>query len=289
LSGREIISWCGESLEGHMAATALMAWRLYSRDWRILRHRLAGLLGGEPPAWILLLVGALHDAGKASPCYQERALESCRSGGHPSFSLHEYLSAYAGLALARVLEGAPRPLSVSLYASAAAALLHHHGMSERILPARDAEKRLLRLGCLEANGRPKQLRLMTLLTASACRLLEEARLTGIPLDLIVECRETVLARGASVGEVEPADVWGLMRDFLNRASLGVLRGFREVRAFRAMTSFLTGATSLADTVAASLCRRETLGGYAARVLAENARMQRVLAESRYEVLSLCRG
>jgi len=288
----QAISWCGEPLEGHMAATAMLAWRLYHRDWGILRRRLAILLGGEPPAWILLLAGALHDAGKAPRCYQERALERCKLGGDPSFGLHEYLSGYTGMALAMTLAGkgeAPRHARVPLYAAAAAALLHHHGMSERVKPVREARERLLGLGCLEADGRPRELRLMALLVASACRLLEEMGPAGVPRGSITSCREAAEIGGAAVGDVEPASVWGLMRDFLGRAKLGVLRGSGEVRAFRAMTSFLAGAVSLADTIAASLCRRGTLGGYAARVLAENARMQSVLNEVRRDVLELCGG
>jgi CRISPR-associated endonuclease Cas3-HD len=286
----EPISWCGEPLRVHLAATAAVAWSLYSRGWRVVAGRAARVLGAEPPGWALLLAGAIHDAGKAASCYQGRAAEACGRGEAPSFALHEYLSAYAGLLLARAapLRG---HAGLALYAAAEAALLHHHGMSQRgprLLPPREALQELRRRGC----GHPGRGDVEAMIGSAleACRLLEaEAGRLHVPGELVGGCLGTLAEASKEAIEGSSGGGAPTLLEALRLLAGEEVAGPPARPAFRAMSSLLAGAVSLADTVAASLCRSGRLGGYPLRVLGENPRLLGLLQRLEGVIRGFCGG
>ena len=269
------VSWCGEELEDHLASTALVARILYGRDWEALRariqRRLCGSPGGTcgwPPSWLLELAACIHDIGKASPPYQSDARRLCGEGRAPRFYLHEYLSAYAALAVAEKVAsalqlGGPERAAAasSLAAAATAAMLHHHGMRGRLTSVGEAQARLERGGYLPVGL--DVLRGMIEHTSACCEELPAKGCAWIARVILDSSRELGKAPGFQ----------SLMRGMPGRPWILGSLGSGALSSYQAMASFLAGAVALSDTLAASLCRRGSPGGYAERILRESTRMK----------------
>ena len=273
------ISWCGEPLAAHLALTAYAAQEAYGPEWAYATRRLG------VPGWLLPLAAVLHDAGKALPCYQDDAAKACRGGGGgPRYTMHEYASAYAALALARLAGGLRgRFERFALLAPVAVAVLeHHHGMTGRLVhPLDDLD--------YGVEGRAGPCRGALASTASSregLRAMLEAALGA--------CRLAVGLWGPAACPPEASSLLEAALDALHRGreppawevAFTYQKGARRYRvpddapelldgAAPAVVATLAGIVTVADSMAATAWRRGPAPeprSYLARLLRENPRL-----------------
>jgi hypothetical protein len=242
------------------------------------------------PLWILPLTAAFHDVGKTVSEFQSRARRSCRAGSKPSFPLHEYLGALPLLAMS-YLEGW-RDAWKSLWFSVAAAgvVLHHHGMSGRLMFLSEALKVISAKS--KVNLDTDAVLLMAEVGLEACRLSYEisARLGARHSSILSKCVEAAReVRDRLKDENNGLRVLSNLnalssecKGFPAQPPLWVTKLFRGLyltdrgepvgqglESYWALSTFVGGAVSLADTAVSSYWRSGGISRYALRVLGED--------------------
>lgn len=261
-----LIAWCGEDLKGHMAVTSIIALEVYREEWPYMARR------HEAPQWILPLAAAYHDAGKALDEFQEKALSSCRNGREPSFYLHEYLGAIPILIASKLLRHDDEQLWTAV--AAAGVMMHHHGMTGRLIYMGDALEEALR-------------RKTTKVDASNVLKMARAGLEACSLALkISSCVGSSAAHAMEECLGRAKIIYNILKANKEKVELMINRLSEEARwmpreppnwiikspkieIYWPLSTFITGALSLADTIVASYFRNRKIGGYALRVLKED--------------------
>lgn len=282
------IAWCEdgniEPLDLHMAASALIALEVYWDEWRYVSRRYGA------PHWILPLTAAYHDVGKAVPAFQDRASRSCRMGRKPSFPLHEYIGAIPLLTASYVEDWKDPQESLWLSVAAAGVILHHHGMSGRLKFMNEAMKKLS--NTIKAALNTQVVLLMAEIGLEACKLAYEVstRLGTRHSSTLEQCvgaaskMKERLESGESsipgiIHELQikhtgfPAEPpWWVTELFGESPMLGDKAPMeRGLESYWALSTFIGGAISLADTAVSSYWRGGGISGYALRVLGEDPR------------------